>query len=148
MRGYIYKFSNDLVGDYIGSTFKNIEERKKSHKSSMNGKGKNLFFYDNLINNNLNIDDCEIFLLEEIDCNSKSDLLKREQYWMDGLKPINNKIRAYLDPLLKRRLNAIYMYNLRKNTPRDKYKCSKCNYCTNRKDKLNDHFKTLKHKKK
>ncbi len=94
-KGKIYKIINDVNDDiYIGSSCISLAKRKYYHKYDMK-KSHKVALYSYLGELNLTLDDCRIILVEEYSCDNKMELIKREQYWIDELKPKYNKIRAY-----------------------------------------------------
>jgi len=93
MLAYIYKWSciDSPNLFYIGSTW-NMVDRKYTHKDrSKTSEYKNYVIcrenggYDNFI----------FEVLEEYECNDKIERVKREQHWLDTLKPTMNSQRAY-----------------------------------------------------
>ncbi len=90
--GKIYKLTSqntDMI--YIGSTVQILRKRYIKHKNYIKNN------INNLSSANMFIwDDCEIELIENYPCNSKNELLKREQYYIDLYKDycinINNAV--------------------------------------------------------
>ena len=88
--GKIYKIiskNTDMI--YIGSTTKvKLTTRLSEHRHSFNHNGsmssRNMFLWD----------DAEIKLIENYPCESKIELRKREQYWLDNLDNLINKNKA------------------------------------------------------
>ena len=83
--GKIYQL---IFGDrperYIGSTTRELHQRLSGHRSTMaSEKIKNLVDIVGRMN-------VKIVLIEYFPCNDKNELLKREQYWIDELKPVLN----------------------------------------------------------
>jgi hypothetical protein len=102
--GKIYKIiskNTDMI--YIGSTTKvKLTTRLSEHRHSFNHNGsmssRNMFLWD----------DAEIKLIENYPCESKIELRKREQYYLD-LYPdyiVNDERKAYID---KKEYNRNYM---------------------------------------
>ena len=97
--GKIYSLKNPLKhGQYIGSTCdKELERRRGSHyrnyRAFQNGSGHYISSFDLL-----ETDDAQIFLLENYPCDTKEELLAREQYWIDKSLNVINKSRACADP--------------------------------------------------
>lgn len=91
-KGKIYKLVNDVNGDfYIGSTCLTLAARIHSHKMNAIRKPANVHQYFNNIGWNM----VKIILVETYPCESKDELLKRERYWYDTLKPtLNTQIPA------------------------------------------------------
>jgi predicted GIY-YIG superfamily endonuclease len=80
-QGKIYQMIDETDGDiYIGSTIQTLNER----------------FWDHHIEKsyNKNKSNFKISLIEEYPCKNKSELLQREQYWIDRIDCIN-KTRSY-----------------------------------------------------
>ena len=93
-RSKLYKimFSN---GDfYVGSTRQPLKDRLSAHKGRPKG---------NMIDAFRNNDSWKIILVEKYPCADKEELLKREQYWIDELKPTLNMGTAYSSPERKER---------------------------------------------
>ena len=84
--GKIYSLKcNGLV--YYGSTRTTLERRMVVHKAPSNGcSSKQLF----------ELGEVEIQLVENYPCNSKRELEKREQYYIDNFECIN-KVNAFTD---------------------------------------------------
>ena len=106
----IYFLINNLTKElfYIGSTVKTLERRLWEHKYYA------FYFYDKAYEcekNNyirlMNIDDCKgynnisIHLLENYPCNIKEELLIREKYWIEILKPCCNMNKPILENIKK-----------------------------------------------
>ena len=76
--GKIYEITSPSTNmKYIGSTVCPLRKRFNEHKSSFN-KGLNTGSRDMFL-----YDDCKITLLENFPCNSKTELVEREQFYMD-----------------------------------------------------------------
>ncbi len=93
--GKIYKLIDNTNGNvYVGSTAETTLARRLSgHRGKckafyMKGQGNYVKSFD-IINNN----DYKIILIEEYPCESKDQLLQREQQWMDKIDCIN-QVRA------------------------------------------------------
>jgi len=80
--GKIYKmcYNDDM---YIGSTCCSLKKRFREHKCRGLNYNKNRLCYKNIDN----WDDVSIELIEDYPCDNKLDLLKRERYYIDLLKP-------------------------------------------------------------
>ena len=98
-QGKVYKIQaigadeNEPV--YIGSTTKQyLSQRMAKHRSSyrgwLNGKEKKIMSYD--IFDKYTINGCEIVLIENVNCNSKDELLRREKYHIQTNNCINKVI--------------------------------------------------------
>lgn len=93
--GKIYKLvSGDLI--YIGSTTQDLTERLRHHLVNYKAylEGKNDYITSFLILAN---DDYEIILIENYPTQTRSELLLREQYWIDNTNCVN-VTRASKDP--------------------------------------------------
>jgi predicted GIY-YIG superfamily endonuclease len=83
-KGKIYKIIDESNGDlYIGSTIQTLKARNWGHHMIRD--------YNKIREN------CKISLIEDYPCNSKKELVKREQYWIDRTDCIN-KTRSYRTP--------------------------------------------------
>lgn len=78
---------------YIGSTF-NKEQRFRLHKSEIKN---NTHFCKEINRNLIKWEDIEVIILEENDIKTKRMLAKREQYYIDWLKPNANERNAYIE---------------------------------------------------
>ena len=83
--GYVYKLYCEELNDfYIGSTTRTLQLRLNEHKSNIRTKKNKLYFFDYV--ENLKIELIEIFEFE-----TRKDLIYRERYHYEKLKPkINN----------------------------------------------------------
>lgn len=98
-RGKIYKLVDNTNGNiYVGSTCekrlcRRLQKHKGSYKSWLKGSPhqNKVRSFDILKNN-----DYKIVLLENCPCETKEQLLAREQYWIDSLVCIN-KNNCYHD---------------------------------------------------
>jgi hypothetical protein len=86
----IYKilFAGEMK--YVGSTIQVLHGRLRKHKSSecvVKTEG-----------NRVGWKQVEIVLIEEFKCDNLEQLLAREQYWIDELKPSLNKKAAWVEP--------------------------------------------------
>lgn len=87
-KGKIYKLVNDVDDEiYVGSTCLTLAKRFYEHKHS--AKYKPLRIHHHL--NEIGWDTVKIILVEEFSCENKMQLLQRERYWIDALKPTLNK---------------------------------------------------------
>ena len=78
--------------NYNGGTSSPIRKRKAGHKRKAKLKI-NRTVYKHL--NEIGRINVKIVLIESYPCNNKDELIKREQYWIDELKPILNFHPAY-----------------------------------------------------
>jgi hypothetical protein len=92
--GKIYKIvfeKNNYI--YVGSTTQSLPVRFYGHKRSpTNDTMRELFIKDT----------ARIILIEEFPCKNRSELTKREQYWIDEFKKdkcvkLANKVKSYAD---------------------------------------------------
>jgi len=88
----IYVIIDDTNNNkYIGSTIQNIKTRLTQHKASykmyMNGKTGHTTSCEIIKNNNYHIE-----LLENVKCNNKLELHKRERFWIEKIECINKII--------------------------------------------------------
>ena len=146
--GKIYKLINsDNTLCYIGSTVKTLEQRKSKHANaykSWKAGGHNYVTSFKVIEDD--IDGLNIFLLENVSCNSKDELTSRERYYIDTIQCVNKympnrtKQEYYKD---NKEIIQKY-YNDNKDKLLKKHKCD-CGgqYTHTHKSK---HFKTKKHK--
>ena len=83
--GYVYKLYCEELNDfYIGSTIRTLKLRLNEHKSNIRTKKSKLYFFDYV--ENLKMELIEIFEFE-----NRKDLIYRERYYFEKLKPkINN----------------------------------------------------------
>lgn len=96
--GKIYKiesFNRQLETDtYIGSTTKNnlyqiMYKHISSYKRWKLGKAHKKLPFD--IFDKYGIDNCVLIVLEMVDCNSKDELLAREQHYIKSMKCLNKQ---------------------------------------------------------
>jgi len=104
--GKIYKLHNpynpSITDCYVGSTKRKLNHRLNEHKSNIRTKNlKSCFLED--------IDNLQIELLEEFEFINKKDLLYRERYWYEKLKPSLNKCFPIRNK--KEYLNIYYQMN-------------------------------------
>ena len=79
--GKIYKLYNENLPDlYIGSTSRKLKLRLNEHKSCIKTRNVKSCFLEDLEN-------LKIELLEEINYTDLKDLLYRERYWFEKLRP-------------------------------------------------------------
>ena len=123
--GIIYKLccnDTNITEFYIGSTT-NLRNRKNRHKNACNNinyRGYNYPVYK-FIRDNGGFDNWNLILVEKYSAVDKLDLLKRERYYIETLKPIlNSKIplRTYKE------YNKEY-YKQNKNKIKEYYKQNK-----------------------
>lgn len=99
-KGKIYKITSESTSMiYIGSTVKTLYHRFQGHKTEHNLQIKNISSSELL-----QYPDCKIELLENYPCDTKEELLEREQYYMDINRPICvNALNASGEDILKKR---------------------------------------------
>ena len=82
---------------YIGSTTQELHQRLRGHRSNyVNLKVRNLVDAVGRMN-------VRIILIEDYPCSNKNELLSREQYWIDKLKPTLNINPAYIERNIDKR---------------------------------------------
>jgi hypothetical protein len=140
--GKIYKIiCDDFDKIYIGSTVQKLSQRLASHKAKQCCYSKELFEYPNV----------RIELIEQYPCNSKDELTKREQYYINENRDIciNNK-NAYIskeDAKERDRLHLIEYYRLNRDVIREQQKekmICECGVEINKNHKQR-HIETEKH---
>ena len=139
----IYKLichNSDLI--YIGSTTQKLFKRLNQHKKSRKYSSKKLFELGNV----------KIILIEEVKCENKEQLIKREQYYIDKYKNnIINDRNAYTDQKEyyiknKDNIKEYYIKNKDKILNRQKEYCIKNK--DNIKNKKKEYYIKNKDKKK
>jgi hypothetical protein len=94
--GKVYRLVNDVDDEiYVGSTCLPLHKRLYYHKSKARAEP-NIKVYQHL--NNVGFDNVSIVLIENFNCQSKEELLGRERYWIDELKPSLNKVLPLRTP--------------------------------------------------
>ena len=90
MFGIVYKITggNEI---YVGSTVLTIEERMKIHRSDYNGwkKNKDTFYSSFLLFDKYGFENCPISIIEEVACDTKSDLVAIEDIYIRKLNCVN-----------------------------------------------------------
>ena len=156
--GKIYKIENiNEDGDiYVGSTTKkllysrferHIEDYKLYKLDSKSVSKMNSY----ILFDNYGIDNCKITLLENVNVESKNELLQREAYYIKTLKCVNKVVplrtRSEYKNDTKEHIKEYSKQYYEKNKDKLKTKCScECGstYTLNHKS---DHIKTKKHMK-
>ena len=86
--GKIYKLHNPfdikITDCYVGSTTRKLNHRLNEHKSCIRNKNQKSCFLED-------IDNLKIELIEEFEFSNREDLLYRERYWYEKLRPSLNK---------------------------------------------------------
>lgn len=109
----IYKICNNVNNEcYVGSiTKQSLAQRMAVHRYSYklfkqdptkNGKSSSCDLFDKYEVNN-----CKIQLVELYPCDTKIDLRKKEEYWINKLNSINQR-QAYISPNQKKEKNRQY----------------------------------------
>ena len=89
-KGKIYKLVNSVDNEiYIGSSCSRLSSRKAEHKI-MSKRKPNYRVYEHL--NSIGWDNVSIILVENVNCQNREQLLMRERYYIDLLKPSLNKV--------------------------------------------------------
>lgn len=87
--GKIYRLVNSVDGEfYVGSTCTSLAKRFHNHKNGAKHKPSQRV-YQHL--NEVNWANVSIVLVEEFSCDNKMELLRRERYWIEELKPTLNQ---------------------------------------------------------
>ena len=108
MQGVVYKIrcnTPTITDVYIGST-SSFEQRIKQHKLRCCNKEhpKHMFLVYRVIREFGGFENWTFEILENINFNSRKELLLKEQYYHEIFNPKLNIMRAYVDPLLKPKL--------------------------------------------
>lgn len=92
-KGKIYKLIFDGSDEiYVGSTIQALKDRLSGHRSNPNN-----FKIRKAVRDHGRYH-VKIRLIEKYPCDDRDELLKREQYWIDELKPSMNEINAVARP--------------------------------------------------
>ena len=147
----VYKLVNTVDDKiYIGSTSQPLCKRLMDHKYD----AKNRPLPSHRYFNTIGWDKVRIVLIENVECLDKKQLIQREQYWIDTMKPELNKWSAYTNCTHGRNHNqcischgvGICIHNKIKHRCKD---CSPkyCEYCSVTMDKhsYKRHTTTIKH---
>ena len=84
----IYKIIFDGESKYVGSTTVALKNRLGKHKEKVNCVVKKE-------GDKIGWENVRIVLIEKYPCEDREELVKREQYWMDKLRPSLNRNRAH-----------------------------------------------------
>jgi group I intron endonuclease len=99
MKYFIYKIidKNNSNEFYIGSTNK-VSARRSSHKKSTSNKVSKKYWCKlyQYIRSNGNWENFDFIILECGEVENKTDMKKKEQEYIDNLKPTLNTISSYL----------------------------------------------------
>ena len=107
-KGKIYKIVNDKNDKiYFGSTCQSLSQRMGNHRGKQ--------YLKLYTSNKLGVDlkECKIILVENVNCNSKEELLKRERYYIENFDCVNKNIPG-------RTLKEYYQENKDKLTEKGK----------------------------
>lgn len=90
----VYKIVNSINDEiYVGSTKTSLAKRFYGHKDAQKRRPEMNNLYTFVQQNGW--DCCRIVLIEEFPCENKEQQLRREQHWIDILKPTGNKFNAF-----------------------------------------------------
>lgn len=82
---------------YIGSTTQTVEQRWLQHKNDAKKKARvNTLVYQTL--NDIGFENFSTEVIEVFPCKSRSELLEREDHWINTLQPTLNTNRARIPP--------------------------------------------------
>lgn len=127
-KGKIYKIVSDNIDDvYIGSTVQKLNRRLKDHKSDYKNRKITHPCSSHII---IEASDYKIELIENFPCDTKWELLQREQYYKENTPKCINKMNA----ISKNKCPSHSTYEL----------CIFCD-CDIRKRHIRDHNQTKKH---
>lgn len=135
-RAKIYRLVNDVDDEfYVGSTIECLSSRKGKHKYDVKRRPASRM-YKHL--NQVGWDNVHIILIEEYPCENIEQLLARERYWIEQLKPSLNKC---LPLRTQEEHNTIAQQKNEYGSQRVKCECG----CEVRRDGLSNHKKTKSH---
>ena len=83
----IYKITFNGEMKYVGSTVQPLKDRLSKHRSKVcvvKAEGDKVGW-----------ENVKILLIESHKCNTREELMQREQYWIDALRPSLNKNRSH-----------------------------------------------------
>lgn len=119
--GVIYKLccnDTNITDIYIGATT-NFRQRKNTHKRNLNSKEKLRLKVYIFINNNGGFSNWSMIEIEKYKASDRHDLLKRERYWMEQMKPTLNSSFSFSTSEQKK-INKDKYYKSEKNRERQK----------------------------
>lgn len=138
--GKIYKMINNLDNkEYVGSTCRSLYYRLQKHITASTSNDYKVYIHFN----NIGWNNVKIELVEDFECENRTELRIREQYWIEELNPELNDRRAYLSTEDKKAYDAKY----RKENPEKmksknkKYRKENPEKEKERKKKYNDEHK-------
>ena len=98
-KGKIYKIVNTVDDHiYVGSTCTTLVKRMSQHRIKIEQQRLGRSWKPSKMIRHLRsvgVENARIILIEEFPCENKSHLLRREQYWIDTLKPHLNTATAH-----------------------------------------------------
>lgn len=118
----IYKITNNQNDDvYIGSTIQKLSTRFNCHvqASKINSTRRNSKILQTM--RTVGPENCKIEKIEDFPCDTKEELLEREQYYVDLLKPSLNMFRCVKDEDYEKKRDPVKRKLQRKKTY-EKYK--------------------------
>lgn len=134
---------------YVGSTTQSLSMRIAKHRSSSK-RTPNIKIYKHILGNGGWVN-FKIVLIESYSCNSKEELLARENFWQKHFDTIRNGLNnnnavsdknQYYEDNKARICEMIKQY---RHNNSFKYSCEMCGYHTHAKDKLRRHITNRKH---
>ena len=145
----VYKLYNPNLSDcYVGSTTRPLNRRYNEHKSCIKNKNEKSCFLEDISN-------LKIELLEELEFTNKVDLLYRERYWFEKLRPSLNKCfpirpkKEYIETYYKMNKQKILrersevlkcVFCGRNYTKRHKRRHQRSNYCLAKQQEIQEEF--------
>jgi hypothetical protein len=102
-----------ITDDYIGSTT-NFIQRSSLHKTSCEKYKTDIKLYS-IIRIHGGWNNWKIVILEEFPCQSRQQLLIREQYWINNLHPRLNSMNAYIEQKIDNEQQQKILYELQIN---------------------------------
>tara|TARA_R110000782_G_scaffold98276_1_gene183578 strand:+ start:387 stop:1013 length:627 start_codon:yes stop_codon:yes gene_type:complete len=140
--------------EYIGSTTSTLVKRKYQHKV-FSTRTPNTLVYKHF--NKIGWENVEIILIESCPCENRDELLRRERFWFDELKPSLNKNRPYVSDEEKKEYitgnkeklakKAVVYYQNNKEKIAERYQNNKekiAGYYQNNKEKIAEHYQNNK----
>ena len=129
---------------YIGSTTSNLKDRFNLHKS-FSRKFPKIKLYEHM--NKLGLENFEINLVSVVNCNSRAELLDREDHYIKLFNTVQNGLNSNYA-----RMNAERKHATRKRCMQawrlrnaEKYICEKCRFSSHIKTHFKNHIQTKKH---
>jgi len=126
--GRIYQLTCNITGQkYIGSTTQKLCRRLTGHVTDYK-RGRIMSSGKIIANGNYSI-----ILIEEVDCDNKEQLLKRERFYIESMDCVNKQIPMRTDA--EYRCDNIEKYKLYRISNKDKLKQQKQEYYIDNKEK-------------